>query len=337
MKKLILGVDGGNSKTDFFLFDTDGNFLDFHRGPTCSHEQFKDSYQGAFNALKKNLDSFFFRNSLKPSEIAAAVFGLAGVDTPIQKTNMEQVIADLGFLNYKVVNDSFLPIKAATSKGYGVCSINGAGTSCGGIDSFGAYLQVGGIGSLVGDEAGGFYIARMAIRSCYDEQYRFGKPTSLSKIVMDLLNVTNKYYLMEAISAQAVARTIDYNALTLAVFQEAKHNDAVSLDILKQVGENIAKSVSGCIVNLDFIDGVEIVLAGSVWVKGASPIMYEAFEKKVRELTKHDIKITTLAVPPATGAIIWAMELANREFPNINVRQFIINNVSEQLNKLDRS
>ena len=120
MKKLILGVDGGNSKTDFFLFDTDGNFLDFHRGPTCSHEQFKDSYQGAFNALKKNLDVFFFRNALKASEISAAVFGLAGVDTPVQKSNMEKVVADLGFANFKVVNDSFLPIKAATSKGYGV-------------------------------------------------------------------------------------------------------------------------------------------------------------------------------------------------------------------------
>ena len=336
MKKLILGVDGGNSKTDFFLFDTDGNFLDFHRGPTCSHEQFKDSYQGAFKALKKNLDSFFFRNSLKASEISAAVFGLAGVDTPIQKTNMEQVISDLGFTNFKVVNDSFLPIKAATSKGYGVCSINGAGTSCGGIDSFGDYLQVGGIGSIVGDEAGGFHIARMAIRSCYDEQYRFGKPTSLSLIVMDLLKVTNKYYLMEAISTQSIARSIDYNALTLAVFSEAQKHDLVSMDILKQVGENLARSVSGCIVNLDFIGTVEIVLAGSVWVKGASPIMYDAFQNKVQELTKRDIKIITLNVPPATGAIIWAMEIANHEFPNINVRQFVINIVFEQLTRLDR-
>ncbi|HPN60498.1 MAG TPA: BadF/BadG/BcrA/BcrD ATPase family protein [Bacilli bacterium] len=333
MKKLILGVDGGNSKTDFFLFDTDGNFLDFHRGPTCSHEQFKDSYQGAFNALKKNLDVFFFRNALKASEISAAVFGLAGVDTPVQKSNMEKVVADLGFANFKVVNDSFLPIKAATSKGYGVCSINGAGTSCGGIDSFGSYLQVGGIGSIVGDEAGGFYIARMAIRSCYDEQYRFGKPTTLSPIVMDLLKVTDKYYLMDAISAHLLARSIDYNALTLAVFSEAQKGDLVSQEILKQIGENLARSVSGCISNLDFIGTVEIVLAGSVWVKGASPLMYEAFQKKVLELTKRDIEIITLTAPPATGAIIWAMELASGEFPPAKLRQLIINNVLEQLNK----
>lgn len=335
MKKLILGVDGGNSKTDYFLFDTDGNFLDFHRGKTVSHEQFKDGYQGAYQALKQQLDAFFFRNALTSQEIAASVFGLAGVDTPVQKANMEKVISDLGFSQFKVVNDSFLPIKAATSKGYGVCSINGAGTSCGGIDSFGAYLQVGGIGAIVGDEAGGYYIARMAVRSCYDEQYRFGKPTSLSSIVMDLLKVTNKYYLMEAISAQSVSRTLDYNALTLAVFSEAAKGDSVSMDILRQVGENLARSAAGCIVHLDFVEKVEVVLAGSVWVKGASIIMKEAFQNKVIELTKKQIEVIPLAVPPATGAIIWAMELANQKYPDFNTRSFVINNVLEQTNKMD--
>jgi N-acetylglucosamine kinase-like BadF-type ATPase len=261
---------------------------------------------------------------------------LAGVDTPIQKTNMEQVISDLGFTNFKVVNDSFLPIKAATTKGYGVCSINGAGTSCGGIDFFGSYLQVGGIGGLVGDEAGGYHIARMAVRSCYDECYRFGKPSSLTAIVMKALEVTDKYYLMEAISAHALSKKIDYNALTLAVFSEATRGDEVSNDILRQVGENLARSAAGCVVNLDFAQTVEIVLAGSVWVKGASPIMKEAFQNKIIELTKKNCQIIVLSVPPATGAVIWAIELALTKYPDQELRQIVINNVQEQLSKTGR-
>jgi len=336
MKKLILGVDGGNSKTDYFLFDSEGNFVDYQRGPTCSHEQFKESYRGAYEALKKVLEPFFFRNDTTAAEVTAAVFGLAGVDTPIQKTNMEQVITDLGFTNFKVVNDSFLPIKAATSKGYGVCSINGAGTSSGGIDFFGHYLQVGGIGAIVGDEAGGFYIARAAVRACYDEQYRFGKPTSLSKIVMEMLGVTDKYYLMEAISTQAVTKKLDYNALTLAVFSEAAKGDLESIRILRQVGENTARSAGGAVVNLDFAGTPEIVLAGSVWVKGASPVMKEAFGKTISELTQKECKIIVLSVPPATGAVIWAMEIANGEFPAQSVRDYVINNVKEQLSKIER-
>ena len=47
MKKYIIGVDGGNTKTDYFLFDSEGNFIDFHRAGTCSHEGLKDSFEGS--------------------------------------------------------------------------------------------------------------------------------------------------------------------------------------------------------------------------------------------------------------------------------------------------
>mgnify|MGYP000950536037 CR=1 FL=1 len=148
MKKIILGVDGGNTKTDYFLFDIEGNFIDFHRGPTCSHEQFKESYQGSYQAMKKVFDVFLPKNNLYPGDIYTSVFGLAGVDTPKQKAAIEEVVKSLGFKNFKVVNDSFLGVKAVTKSG--VCSINGTGTSSGGIDAFGNYLQVGGIGAIVG-------------------------------------------------------------------------------------------------------------------------------------------------------------------------------------------
>ena len=38
MKKFIIGVDGGNTKTDYLLYDTEGNFIDGVRSGTCSHE-----------------------------------------------------------------------------------------------------------------------------------------------------------------------------------------------------------------------------------------------------------------------------------------------------------
>ena len=333
MKAFILGVDGGNSKTDYFLFDTDANFIDYLKAPTCSHEQFKNGYQGAYEAMKKALDEFFARNNICTKDIKAAVFGLAGVDTPTQKMNIEQIITKLGFKCFKVVNDSFLPIKAVTTNGYGVCSINGAGTSSGGIDAHGNYLQVGGIGSLVGDEAGGSYIARCAIRACFDETFRFGPKTSLTKRVMDILNVNDKYYLMEAISDVVTNRKLDYNALTLVVFEEAANLDAVAIQILSQIGENCARSVGGAIVNLGFDQNVDVVLAGSVWVKGASIHMINRFTEKIHELTNKRCNIIMLTVPPATGAVIWALELANNQYPNKEIRDEIIKNVLHELNK----
>ena len=333
MKRIILGVDGGNTKTDYFLFTNDGEFIDYFRGPTCSHEQFKNSYDGAYAAMKIVFDEFLPKNNLKAEDIEASVFGLAGVDTPTQKVNIENIITKLGFKNYKVVNDSFLGVKAVTTSG--VCSINGTGTSSGGIDSNGNYLQVGGIGAIVGDEAGGSYIARCAIRAAFDDCYRFGKPTSLTKMIMDYFKIKDKYYLMEAISAGIVNRKIDYSYLNIQVFEEANNGDQVCMDILRQVGENTARSAGGVVCNLNFGDEVDIILAGSVWVKGASKVMIDEFTEKINQFTKKKCNIITLNVPPATGAVIWALELANKEYPKDNLKNKIIQNVKKELNRIE--
>lgn len=330
----ILGVDGGNTKTDYFLFDTNGNFIDFYRGGTCSHEGLRDSFDGSYRVMKEVFDAFFAKNDITASDITAAVFGLAGVDVPFQKERLEEVVTKLGFKKFAVVNDSFLGIKAGTSKGYGVCSINGTGTSSGGIDSKQNYLQVGGIGQICGDEAGGYHISRRVVRAAYDTAYRFGKETSLFPIVMDFLNVTDKYYLMEAISNYYLTRKVDYTTLTIACFDEAAKNDEVAIDILRETAEQLARSAGGVAVNLDFSDEVEIVLAGSVWVKASCKVMQEAFSEYIQAFTGKKCNIQVLEVPPATGAVIWAQELFEGAFPTVEMRRKIIREVEFVLDKI---
>ncbi|HHU56204.1 MAG TPA: N-acetylglucosamine kinase [Acholeplasmataceae bacterium] len=334
--KYILGVDGGNTKTDYFLFDTNANFIDFYRSSTCSHEALPDSFNGSYRVMKKDLDYILGKNNLKPENITASVFGLAGCDTPYQKSKLEEVVSKLGFTNFRVVNDSFLGIKAGTSNGVGVCSINGTGTSCGGIDKNDSYLQVGGIGAVVGDEAGGYNLSRKVVRAVFDAAYRFGKPTSLTKIVYDKLGVTDKYYLMEKISDYYLSRKINYTDFTIACFEEANKGDEVACEILKSTAEQLARSAGGVVVNLDFDEPVEIVLAGSVWVKGSSPIMVEEFIKYINMFTGKKCVVTKLIVPPATGAIIWALELHLNEFPSLELRNKIINQVEKELEKIEK-
>ena len=79
MKKYILGVDGGNTKTDYFLFDIEGNFIDFERCGTCSHEGLADSFEGSYRVMKKDLQPLLDRNNLKASDMQAAI-GCAQLD-----------------------------------------------------------------------------------------------------------------------------------------------------------------------------------------------------------------------------------------------------------------
>ena len=331
--KYILGVDGGNTKTDYFLFSEKAEFIDHYRAGTCSHEALEDEFDGAYRVMKECINELLSRNHLTVDDIASAAFGLAGVDVPYQKVALENIIKKLGFKKFVVVNDSAIGIKAGTSKGYGICSVNGTGTSNSGIDQYGGYLQVGGIGDVSCDFAGGGFIAEEVVRAVYSAAYRVGEATSLTQIVYKKLGIESKDDLMDGIACVFKRRRFDYTALTIACFEEANKGDKVALDILYRMGDNCAKSSAGLINNLNFGDEVDVCLVGSVWVKGACPYAIDTYKEKIAEYTGKKINIRVLTVPPATGAIIWALELLTGKYPTLEEREQIIQDVSKELNK----
>ena len=329
----ILGVDGGNTKTDYYLFDIEGNFVDMYRGGTCSHEGLRDSFDGTYRVMKEVFDEFLGRNNLKPEDIKASVFGLAGDDLPYQHVKLCEKVELLGFKNFKIVNDSALGIKVGTSKGYGVCSINGTGTSVSGIDKNGKTIQVGGIGDITGDEAGGRFISRKVVRRTFDEVMRFGKKTSLTPITLNLLGNTSEEKLMEDIALTYLGRKVDYNVLTIACFEEANKGDEVALEILTDMADNLARSAASAVVRLDLGDEPEVILAGSVYVKGSCPVLVNEVKKRINKYTNKNCNSYVLTVPPATGAIIWAYELATGKYPSYEKRMEFVKTVEETLAK----
>ena len=331
--RYVLGVDGGNTKTDYFLFNENGEFVDHLRAGTCSHEALDDGFDGAYHVMKKCITELLSRNNLKVSDVAAAAFGLAGVDVPFQKVALEDIVKKIGFTKFAVVNDSAIGIKAGTSKGYGICCVNGTGTSNSGIDQYGGYLQVGGIGDVSCDFAGGGFVAEEVIRAVYSAAYRMGEATSLSQIVYDKLGIEGKEDLMDGIASVFKRRKFNYTDLTIACFEEANKGDKVALDILYRMGDNCARSGAGLITNLNFGDEVDACLVGSVWVKGACPHALNTYKQKIQEYTGKKVNVNVLTVPPATGAIVWALELLTGSYPSLEERKKIIDIVSKELSK----
>jgi N-acetylglucosamine kinase-like BadF-type ATPase len=333
MKQYVVGVDGGNTKTDYFLYDIEGNFIDAIRSGSCSHEALKDSFQGSYRVMNEELNQLLKRNGLNPQDITASAYGLAGVDVPHQKKALEEIVEKIGFHNFVVANDGFLGIKAGTTTGIGACSINGTGTVSVGIDDLGHYIQVGGIGVVSGDEAGGAFLARRVIQAAYTETYRFGDQTSLTKAVYDLLEIENKQDFSNKVSLKFAAGKVDRTTLVKMLFEHANNGDQVSIRILEEAGEAMARSTAGCISEL-VIDGVvEVVLAGSVWAKATAKHMFDSFQKWITVLTKRDCSFHILDAPPAIGAVIWAIELATKQHPNIEIKQKILKSIEQYHNQ----
>ncbi len=332
--KYILGVDGGKTKTDLFLFTIDGEFVDFVRKGTCSHEALKDSFVGAKRELGEQVRFLLSRNNLTVEDIYTAVFGLAGCDIPSQHESLCEVVRELGFKKFVISNDSFLGIKALGE--VGVCSVCGTGTAAGGIDVNGNMLQVGGIGSICGDEAGGSWLARRAIKETFNYAYRFSKPSYINKIVFEELKIDDKYYLMEAISKRVSSKQVDLTRITKEVFNGANLGDEVCIDLLKEMANNLARSAGGCVVNLDLGEKPLVVMVGSVFVKGSNDTLVNEFKRLINEYTKKDCNCVKLMVPPATGAVIWAYELAKGKYPSEDIKKKRSGEVEKNLQKIDK-
>ena len=305
--KYVIGVDGGNTKTDYFLFGTDGEYVDGLRDGTCSHEVV--GFEFAEAMLNEKIGILLERNNLAVSDLAAGAFGLAGVDNWKQKKRFEEIIGRMGLPAFEVDNDSFLGIMAGTTNGVGLSSINGTGTAAGGIDRNGKRLQVGGIGDLVGDAGGGVYIAECGVKMVYDSYFRCGKKTVMSEQIFKILGITDPGDLLCAIAEKE--HLLGSTDVTRIVFNSAKAGDSAALEILSTCAFELAKSCAGCARNLDFEREIEVVLIGTVWRKAECPAMLEHFKVYMEKfLPKHKLIFHVLGAPPVTGAVLWALMIS---------------------------
>jgi N-acetylglucosamine kinase-like BadF-type ATPase len=321
----IIGVDGGGTKTDYLLFTQEGEWVDSLRVGSRSHEMLEGGFAEAEELILSDLNILCKKHSIEKYQIAAAAFGMAGIDTPDQLEKIKIILDKAELKPYVVSNDSILGIKAGCPSGVGICSINGTGTVASGINEKGEILQVGGIGFATGDSAGGYYIASLTIRAVYDYYFRCGLPTILAEQIMGFFEIGDPIELLNIISDRFNSeRNLDKIIVTY-LFQAANAKDEVAMNIVREVADQLAKSVSGCMKRLDFKGIPEVILAGSVWTKSDCPLFLKHFKDCVHQYTGTNINPIPLQIIPAAGAVLWALELAQNHPVSLEQRSLITN------------
>lgn len=321
--KYIIGVDGGGTKTDYLVFTVEGEWAYSLRVGSRSHEILSGGFTETEELILSDIDYLLKKNSIAKEQIAAAAFGMAGIDTPDQLKEMNRILEKVGFNKVVAANDSILGIKAGCPSGVGICSINGTGTVASGINENGEILQIGGLGSATGDSAGGFYIATKTVRAVYDYYFRCGPKTILTEPIMNIFEIDEPTKLLDVINDKFyVNRELDKIIVT-HLFQAANDKDEVAIGIVKEVANQLAKSVSGCIRSLKFKGDPEIILAGSVWIKSVCPLLLTHFKDIIYHYTGKNITPIPLQVIPAAGAVLWALELAQNQPVTLEQRTLI--------------
>jgi len=310
MTEYIIGIDTGATKSHLALFDTNANLIDFGRWGALTHEALSGSFAQFELELNQFVNQVLSRNGITIKQVVFAALGIAGVDTKNQHVIVSEILRRIGFEKFTLVNDAFLGIPAGSRAGVGICAINGTGCTLAGINREGRTLQIGGVGFIAGDIGGGSYMGQWVVSAVYLELFRRGVPTSMTASLFEKFHIKSKYDLIDTIHEKVRDGTFDSLSCVRILFEEAGKNDKVALGIVNEVAQSYAAGISGMIDDLKFDrkETLDIVFAGSVFVKGRYPLLLGGIEDAVNKNNPgYTVKYTLLEVPTVAGAAIWAL------------------------------
>ncbi|HET9017371.1 MAG TPA: BadF/BadG/BcrA/BcrD ATPase family protein [Thermomicrobiaceae bacterium] len=247
MAELLLGLDGGGSRTRAVVATRDGTVLGTGDAGSSNHQAV--GFEPAVRALDEAVAAAWVASGIVPKVTGAetmfdaACLGLAGVD----RTADRDLIAGWASERHlarrlAIVNDAELVLAAGTEQGWGVALIAGTGSICLGRMPDGAIARAGGWGWRLGDEGSGYDVGSRALRLATQTADGRAGAGSLLRAVLAHWSLDMPEQLLprayrEGVSPAEVAR------LAVAVVRLADAGDEPARGILRDAGAELARHV----------------------------------------------------------------------------------------------
>ncbi|AAK43316.1 ATPase [Saccharolobus solfataricus] len=296
---ILVGVDGGGSKTSAIAYTCSGSFLGKGlAGPANFHNV------GVEEAVKNvNRAILLATKGMKPD---VAYVGLAGVDSRYDYNIMAEALRSIA-KNVYVDHDGFVALYAETRGNPGVIVIAGTGSVIVGYDG-NRRVRFGGLGWLIADEGSAYWIGREALRA-------FGKmldgrinKTIIADKIMKNLNINDVDDLIKWAYHEG-HKVKDIASLAKIVDEAANEGDWIALDILK----NAAFELASYAVQLAVKIGVD-----KIFLKGGmfnSSVYYNFFRNY---LDNNNIKGVIAEHEPEQGALLLAFKYSECDSSVLN-------------------
>ena len=240
MTRYFLGVDGGQSKTTAVIGDENGRVLGSGRGGPCNHAGAPEGRAKFINAISTSLSAACSEAGVDAATVrfASACLGLSGGPADKQAILGQILAAD----QMLVTDDATIALSGALAGEPGIVVIAGTGSIAFGRNAQGRTARAGGWGYLFGDEGGGFWIARQAMRAALGWEEGWGSPTALRAMLLDSTAARNINDLMHRCYTPEFPRP-RIAALSVLVNHAAERGDPMSQKILSEASRELAQLV----------------------------------------------------------------------------------------------
>lgn len=294
---LVLGVDGGGTRTRAVITDARQNVLG--EGVAGPSNPLRVGVNRAAAEVRAAVDEACQKAHIARGEIAAAEVGLAGVRTTEVRGRMREALTGLGVGVLDVVTDAEIALYGASEGNPGVVVIAGTGSVCLGRGSRGAEAWAGGWGPLAGDEGSGAWIARQALQRIAQAADGRGQATAMSAATLKYFAIASVEELSAAIYSPSMTndRIAGFGA---HVIRAAQDRDGVAVEILRVAGEELGRAAATVIRKLGLEQAVvPVAYTGGVFAAGEL-VLASLREELRRVAPRHQLMQPRLA--PALAA-----------------------------------
>lgn len=308
---LVLGVDGGGTKTHAVVMDGAGRVL--AEGDAGPSNPLRVGVNRAVAAIREATDKACDAASVQRSSLAAAVLGLAGARRHDIRASVRHALKEsLGIPHIEVVTDADIALYGATGGEPGMVVIAGTGSICCGLNTKGMQACMGGWGPVAGDEGSGSWIARRALQMVAQATDGRAPETGLVRAACDYFHVEKPYDLLLALYAPSMTNS-RIAGFSRHVVEEAKSGDQVARKIVSSAGRELGEMVVALIRRLQMQrEKFSLSMVGGIFEAGSlilGPLKKEVLRAAPRAQFSQPL------MPPAVAAAQMARARLRQQLP----------------------
>ena len=303
---LLLGVDGGNTKTESLVARSDGIVLGFSRVLGVADIYQARSPEAALDVIEASVRDALAAAGADRSQLGAAGFSLAGADWPEDFALHDvELRARFPGVRFRLTNDGIGALYAIVPEGPGVVVAVGTGAATGGRGPTGATWH----SSFWQEAQGGHELAEAAAHAVYRAELGTGPATSLRRRVLDFFGVDSVEEALHRHTRRdgGIGRV---DPLAGPLLEEAEGGDPVACAIVASHGQALGDYavVAARKVGIDLDAPFPLALTGGVFAHRGH-VLCDALVARVRESAPHVQPLRT-EIRPVVGAVVMAAESA---------------------------
>lgn len=285
-RKYLLGIDGGGTKTEFLLTDSDEK--EIRRVILGASNPVSAGIENTYSLLDDGIKEIC--KGLNRSEISVYA-GIAGAKSGDNQQLINTFLSKFGFTSFNCGSDVDLALEAALKGKNGVAVIMGTGIV--------AYAQngeklhrSGGIGYMIDKGGSGFHFGSDALNSAFEFIDGRGGSETLYKLVEQMLGKAPEDSVSDIYGGGAAYVA----SFAPAVFEAFKLGDSKAAEIIDRNAYEAAKIINGARKSLNMCNE-KIVICGGLCKQ--KEILYPFLMKYI----EGDFTLEFLDEPMVNGAI----------------------------------